>query len=440
MKIIEDYKEGKIKVLTNVHVLAEGFDDPEAALCINLRPTLSRVVSKQRGGRVLRLDPNNPLKHAIIVDYLDRDESRRRLQVTFAQVAEGAEILSQVEIDALGRATQQGSDIKSISPQGFVGEKDFDIEGLSVITNAEEVLRLIRELESEVYQPAPVGWFNSYALSKNLSLEDDGRAISGFVNRYRSEHPEWFGFFKGERHVSEYFSPELIEIITENFKSKPEGWVVVSSLRDIGLWKGRQLEFLSRMRREHPEWFGTFLGSNNVIREHLAPELVALARKEVLARRSSGKVKQAVRREVKTIRKEDLTEPIEGWVTNYGVAQESGLDYKTVQYRADKHREEHPEWFRHFVYRGRVYEYYAPGLISIISRKKPETTAPVGWMTKNGISAEIGKDSLTIETRARKYEEDHPEWFSEHVDRTNQVRNYYAPKLIEQIKQDLTRD
>ncbi|MDO8498409.1 MAG: DEAD/DEAH box helicase [bacterium] len=144
-RILEAYGRGEIKVLTNVNVLTEGFDDPQAALCLNLRPTLSKVVAKQRGGRVLRLDPNNPRKHAIVVDYLDRNENKRTAQVTFAQVAEGAQIINPLVIDVGG--TGSSGDGKGHRDTIFGGEELFDLAGLHVITISQEVLRITRELE-----------------------------------------------------------------------------------------------------------------------------------------------------------------------------------------------------------------------------------------------------------------------------------------------------
>lgn len=145
-RVLEAYGRGEIKVLTNVNVLTEGFDDPQAALCLNLRPTLSKVVAKQRGGRVLRLDPGNPRKHAIVVDYLDRNENKRTAQVTFAQVAEGSQIINPVIIDPDG--TDTGGNGNGHGDKVLVDKEPFDLEGLRVITNSQEVLRIVSEIEN----------------------------------------------------------------------------------------------------------------------------------------------------------------------------------------------------------------------------------------------------------------------------------------------------
>lgn len=69
-RIFNDYQNKKIQIITSVQVLKEGWDAPEAEVCLMLRPTLSRVFYQQAIGRVLRLDKNNPNKTALIVDFL----------------------------------------------------------------------------------------------------------------------------------------------------------------------------------------------------------------------------------------------------------------------------------------------------------------------------------------------------------------------------------
>ncbi|MBR6411997.1 MAG: DEAD/DEAH box helicase family protein [Alphaproteobacteria bacterium] len=64
---LSDFESGKLGVLCQVGMLQEGYDFPALDLCINY-PTASPVRATQRGGRTLRLDPDNPDKQATIVD------------------------------------------------------------------------------------------------------------------------------------------------------------------------------------------------------------------------------------------------------------------------------------------------------------------------------------------------------------------------------------
>jgi DNA repair protein RadD len=65
-QILEDFKAGKIKVITNVGTLTTGFDFPELDMVVLARPTKSIALYMQMVGRAMRLHENKP--YAIIVD------------------------------------------------------------------------------------------------------------------------------------------------------------------------------------------------------------------------------------------------------------------------------------------------------------------------------------------------------------------------------------
>lgn len=57
-RILEDFKAGKIKVVTNVGVLTTGFDYPELDTVVMARPTMSLALYYQIVGRAIRPHPN----------------------------------------------------------------------------------------------------------------------------------------------------------------------------------------------------------------------------------------------------------------------------------------------------------------------------------------------------------------------------------------------
>ncbi|TFU92944.1 DEAD/DEAH box helicase [Barnesiella sp. WM24] len=57
-RIIDDFKSGKIKVLTNVGVLTTGFDYPELDTVVMARPTMSLAMYYQIVGRAIRPHPD----------------------------------------------------------------------------------------------------------------------------------------------------------------------------------------------------------------------------------------------------------------------------------------------------------------------------------------------------------------------------------------------
>ena len=66
-KIVSDFKEGSIKILTSCDIISEGFDIPAIEVAIMLRPTASLALWIQQSGRALR--PYKGKEHAIILDH-----------------------------------------------------------------------------------------------------------------------------------------------------------------------------------------------------------------------------------------------------------------------------------------------------------------------------------------------------------------------------------
>jgi DNA repair protein RadD len=66
-QLVEDYKSGKIRALTNAEVLTTGFDAPETDLIAFLRATHSPVLYLQMVGRGTRLAPDKP--NCLILDF-----------------------------------------------------------------------------------------------------------------------------------------------------------------------------------------------------------------------------------------------------------------------------------------------------------------------------------------------------------------------------------
>jgi hypothetical protein len=67
-KILADYEAGKIDVLVNAMLLAEGWNSPRATICMHLAPTASKRVYQQRVGRVTRRHPGK--EAGIVVDFV----------------------------------------------------------------------------------------------------------------------------------------------------------------------------------------------------------------------------------------------------------------------------------------------------------------------------------------------------------------------------------
>jgi ribonuclease E len=66
--ILADYESGKVDVLVNAQLLAEGWNSPRATVCMHLAPTASKRIYQQRVGRVTRRHPGK--EAGIVVDFV----------------------------------------------------------------------------------------------------------------------------------------------------------------------------------------------------------------------------------------------------------------------------------------------------------------------------------------------------------------------------------
>ena len=67
-KIIEEFRDGRIKILCNVDIISEGFDVPDCECVILLRPTKSLILFIQQSMRCMRYKEG---KRAIIIDHVN---------------------------------------------------------------------------------------------------------------------------------------------------------------------------------------------------------------------------------------------------------------------------------------------------------------------------------------------------------------------------------
>jgi superfamily II DNA or RNA helicase len=76
-QIVTDFKDKKIRVLTNCEVLATGFDAPAVTHIVMARPTMSRVLYEQIVGRGLRGTTFGGTETCVILDCADNYDGVR---------------------------------------------------------------------------------------------------------------------------------------------------------------------------------------------------------------------------------------------------------------------------------------------------------------------------------------------------------------------------
>ena len=143
--ILNKFVNGNLPILCQVGKLSEGFDMPELDMCINY-PTCSRVVEAQRGGRVLRLNPKNENKFALIVDVVfahpDYDNpilsSHENGQVLYRDITNKSVIISDKKMD------ERSGDLEPWARKERSSSK-LSLEVFDVFSNVEELITLENE-------------------------------------------------------------------------------------------------------------------------------------------------------------------------------------------------------------------------------------------------------------------------------------------------------
>ncbi len=349
LELKDRFHNGEIHVLCNADILIHGFDDPSASVCLNLRPTRSAVIAEQRAGRVLRLDPENPDKHATIVEFLDRNENKKTTPITFAQIVDGAYILPKTS----GGGSGGGGGID------VVPKPEITIEGLQIITQVEEVMKIVREMIEQKAEPTQKGWYPINAIKKELKAGVNH--IKKIAEEYRELHPDWFATLRSPNGLSyEHYASPLVELIAQEIKKKktpiaPDGWSTANKLRkDLG----GSAEYISKIveeyRAEHPEWFEMYELSHQKIKrkyEHYAPGLVREIEQRFAQRKSTRAVPS-------------------GWMSVNELVKEYKKSSLTMKRITDEYRESHPEYFEQYRNQlNKVYEYYSPELVAEIKKR-----------------------------------------------------------------------
>lgn len=177
-KILEDYHLGVFNVLVNCDLLIEGFDEPRVSVCMNLRPTQSVVLAEQRGGRVLRLDTDNPGKIATVVDFMYKESSRRKGAILFSQITGGALLLP--ESFNTSRNFESG---EVRNTRGLI-----EIEGVKIIYDIHTIDLLTKE-RMDINKNLELGKLTWDELKNEVQAL--GIYTSAQYNEIASEHPRW---------------------------------------------------------------------------------------------------------------------------------------------------------------------------------------------------------------------------------------------------------
>jgi superfamily II DNA or RNA helicase len=166
-KILEKYKSGEIRVLLNVKVLVEGFDEPSCNVAFNLHPTLSIIDAEQRGGRPLRLEKNNNDKIGYVVDFIDKNKENP--PVLFSEILGGSCRVPENSPKSVSKKPGNGGEI--MTKEDLLAS--LEIEGLRIEVSADAILQVSNDNKSKRITEVPEqkeGWESVYMVAARLNL------------------------------------------------------------------------------------------------------------------------------------------------------------------------------------------------------------------------------------------------------------------------------
>jgi superfamily II DNA or RNA helicase len=390
--ILTRYKNGETKIICNADLLIEGFDEAKATVCLNLAPTLSLVVAEQRGGRVLRLDPNNPNKHAYIVDFLDFDTDleeegnesfgykRRYLPISFAHVAGSKAINPNVLTNGLDSG---GPIPKTMNQVSFM----LSISGITVITDAQEVLRIINsgvDFERSLYDSD--AWITVPALKKRFGI--GSTAIQYFIAQNEKDHPDWFRSIRdtANRHFR-FLSLDAVRVLEARYlESVPEGWVTWDEL-NISIPK-REVVLKSEIRQfsvEHPEWFRFYRGNTGRMQQYFSEEFVSLCLSKYCR---------------------------EDWISTSMLLEMFDINEITLKKRVDAFLEDYSETERKkFVLNNVKPKLHSMEIVKYLEENYPKVVLPPdGWISFNEIAKTYHVSYRSIDAFISRHEKERPTW------------------------------
>lgn len=226
VQLIAAFKRGEIKMLFSADMLIEGFDSENATVCFNLVPTGSLVSAEQRAGRVFRLDPNDPDKVGVVVEFVYSDHHRTAPVILFSEIINGTACPA-------GAEEREGVREKREKLESALAAVQF--EGLQVLTDAETIMQVTATLQPNRYlHEPPSGWLSlldAVALTE-MTASAFQRTVLTIEAELGPDHEPLQGRYRrgsGDR-VATFYSPEALVQVNNyhNRNNVPEGWIPVS--------------------------------------------------------------------------------------------------------------------------------------------------------------------------------------------------------------------
>jgi superfamily II DNA or RNA helicase len=254
-------KNGDIDILCNADLLIAGFDCPSVSVCLNLAPTASRVRSEQRGGRAMRLDPTDPDKHAVVVDFIYPDSRAQVQSVIYSDILNGQVVVTPTE------------ESTTVSRPDWLVKRTESLKatGVEVLLTMDELARVLpkitnkaasQQISSEI--EIPTGWKHKVEICKELRMT--GGKFEQTIDRLSEKVLANSQTFVIKNRSKIFYSPEIqaeIEQLSRPTGYAPEGWISVNKMKgDYSLSKEALPKLISEIREKDPSCIATYFGKD----------------------------------------------------------------------------------------------------------------------------------------------------------------------------------
>lgn len=220
-KILKAFKAGQIQVLTNVYVLTEGWDAPNAQTCIIARGCGSAGTFIQMCGRVMRPDPSDSTKtECLLLDLTGVSEIHGHPQAerSYSLTGKGIELAAKAatkrekaakEKEEKDRKEQEAKAIlerglQEMSPLGLDARAQWD--KLQEVCRAREFSMgwAQRQFREKFGTKPPSMWINDEMRSLEFrklqqDARDKGYKVGWAMHRYKTMFGDWPKGFRGQR-------------------------------------------------------------------------------------------------------------------------------------------------------------------------------------------------------------------------------------------------
>jgi len=269
---LKKLKSGEIQVLCNADLLIAGFDCPSVSVCLNLAPTSSKVRAEQRGGRATRLDPEDPKKHAIVVDFLYADSRAQSRPVIYSDILNGQAVVTASE------------ETLSVNRPEWLVERmpQLKAEGIEVILTMDELARVLpnfgKEKQRENLSEIPEGWTTRDAICRQLHIT--GGKFETVLESMGDKIDELKMECRIKGRARTLYHENLLTELKDFLKPAemaPEGWNTLISLRvSYDLSREAANKLISDISKKVPDAIRQYRSKDTYnIATHISPEAIS---------------------------------------------------------------------------------------------------------------------------------------------------------------------